>query len=96
VIQVSTLTSWSSIAYVSWFGCSNYLKSPYANGEGFFGNPSRIFTLGDSVFEGFRCDEHSSNTQGNPILTAAFFSVYILFTAWVIMVRNGKMAYTHY
>ena len=28
LFQVSTLASWSSIAYVSWYGCSNYQGSP--------------------------------------------------------------------
>jgi len=31
-VQVSTLASWSTIAYVSWFGCDNYLgTSPYGD-----------------------------------------------------------------
>jgi voltage-gated sodium channel len=39
LFQVSTLASWTSIAYVSWYGCENYIGSPY--GED---NPTTIST----------------------------------------------------
>ena len=29
LFQVSTLSSWTGIADTSWYGCSNYLRSPY-------------------------------------------------------------------
>lgn len=31
LFQVSTLASWTSIAYVSWYGCSEYAGSPYGD-----------------------------------------------------------------
>ena len=54
LLQISTLSSWSNIAYVSWWGCDNYLKSPYHDGEGLDGNPSIVRTSFGS-FEGFKC-----------------------------------------
>lgn len=30
LFQVSTLASWTSIAYTSWYGCENYIGAPYA------------------------------------------------------------------
>lgn len=32
LFQVSTLASWSDIAYISWFGCENYIGGPYIDG----------------------------------------------------------------
>jgi len=75
LFQVSTLASWTSIAYISWFGCNNFNESPY--GEE---NPSRIDTMTGS-FEGFKC----TSNKPEPFLTGLFFASYILLTAWVIM-----------
>jgi hypothetical protein len=75
LFQVSTLASWSSVAYTSWWGCENFLKDPYSPDH-----PSMIHTMfGD--FEGYRCDMD----QAHPITSLFFFPLYIVLTAWVIM-----------
>jgi hypothetical protein len=51
LFQVSTLGSWTSIAYISWFGCREYLYAGYDDA-----NPSRIHTQA-GVFEGFKCKD---------------------------------------
>jgi len=75
LFQVSTLASWSSIAYVSWWGCENYKGSPYGDDNG-----SNVHTS-MGVFEGFKCDD----SVAKPFATGVYFAVYILFTSWVIM-----------
>jgi len=77
LFKVSTLASWTSIAYISWFGCENYIGSPYASGP----HPSSIHTS-FGTFQGFKCD---SEDTSQPIVTGIFFACYILCTAWVIM-----------
>jgi hypothetical protein len=98
-LQVSTLASWSNIAYVSWFGCDNYLgNSPYGDKakslfnsneyeEGKQYEPSSRIHTQVGTFEGFRCPQHigSQGSGGQPLLTYLFFGFYILITSWVIM-----------
>jgi voltage-gated sodium channel len=50
LFQVSTLASWTSIAYVSWFGCRDYLQSPFDQS-----NPTTIHTSAGE-FQGFQCE----------------------------------------
>ena len=78
LFQVSTLASWTSIAYVSWHGCENYGGSPYGD------YPSTITAMGTN-FEGFKCDKNTPS----PVSTGLFFAMYVLFTAWVIMSLVG-------
>jgi hypothetical protein len=54
LFQVSTLASWTSIAYTSWWGCSNYGGSAYAGADD---DPrSRIHTeFWSSQFESYKC-----------------------------------------
>jgi hypothetical protein len=62
---------------VSWFGCDNWIGSPYDDQR-----PSRIRTsLG--TFEGLKCPE--SGGVALPFTTYFFFASYILVSAWVIM-----------
>jgi len=75
LFQVSTLASWTSIAYVSWFGCEHYLGSSYSSD-----NASRISTMAGQ-FVGYQCTQDSAA----PVSTGLFFASYILLTAWVIM-----------
>jgi len=78
LFQVSTKASWTNIAYTSWWGCGNYEGDAYSseNSE----NPSTISTLvGD--FQGYKCDLGSKK----PLATGAFFSFYLVLTAWVVM-----------
>jgi len=75
LFQVSTLGSWSSIAYISWFGCEGYLDSAYSSE-----NPSRIKTYA-GTFEGYKCDVNIPNSS----VTCIFWPLYILLTSWVIM-----------
>jgi hypothetical protein len=51
LFQVSTLASWTSIAYISWFGCEHYVGSAYDDS-----NPSMIHTMAGD-FQGFKCKE---------------------------------------
>jgi hypothetical protein len=79
LFQISTTASWTSIAYTSWFGCSKYGGAPYDDS-----NPSMIFTP-YGAFEGYKCDDDLRS----PMTVLIFFWLYIILTAWVIMVRNG-------
>ena len=76
--KVSTLASWTSIAYTSWYGCSTYLGDPYAaaGAEG-----AGHITTGFGVFQGYEC----TRDVASPVTTFAFFHVYIVLTSWVIM-----------
>ena len=78
LFQVSTLASWTSIAYTSWYGCENFLGDPYGNPSS--KNPSIINTMAGD-FQGFRCDKD----EPKPVVTFIFFSIYIVLTSWVIM-----------
>jgi hypothetical protein len=78
LFQVSTLASWTSIAYTSWFGCSKYGGAPYDDS-----NPSMVFTP-YGAFEGYRCDADSTSQ----LTVLMFFWLYIILTAWVIMVSK--------
>ena len=75
LFQVSTLASWTSIAYTSWYGCVNYLGHPYSSE-----NPSMIQT-NYGQFEGYRCDEDKEN----PYFVILYFHLYIVLTSWVVM-----------
>jgi len=75
LFQVSTLASWTSIAYVSWYGCNNFEASPYGD------HPSKIRTI-TGEFLGFKCESHDIRS---PFTIALFFSFYILITSWVVM-----------
>ena len=81
LFQVSTLASWSSIAYTNWFGCEAFVAGPYDDN-----NPS-TFDAALNHFQGFKCKDNSS---AQPFITALFFSAYILLTAWVIMVSRRR------
>jgi len=60
------------------YGCDNFVGDPYGgNSEG---TDNRIHTqLG--AFHGFKCHVYAPT----PVVTFAFFSLYIVLTAWVIM-----------
>jgi len=75
LFQVSTLAGWTNIAYVSWYGCDNFLESPYGDG------PSKIQTL-TGEFQGMLCNK---NSTASPLATTLFYSFYIIITAWVVM-----------
>jgi len=77
LFQVSTLCNWTSLAYIAWYGCENFLGSDYADD-----NPSRISTF-TGEFEGLKCNKGTQNVS--PEITALFFSLYILITSWVVM-----------
>jgi len=78
LFQVSTLASWTSIAYTTWYGCENYLGDPY--GAGGAENPSMIRTaVGD--FQGYKCGVNEPRV----VFAFIFFSLFIVLTAWVIM-----------
>ena len=81
LFQVSTLASWTNMAYVSWYGCSNYLRSPYHGSLYDEESIPRRIDTGLSNFLGFQCSEDTPL----PITTNLFFSIYILLTSWVIM-----------
>jgi len=76
LFQVSTLASWTSTAYTSWFGCSKYGGAPYDDA-----NPSMVFTP-YGTFVGYHCDVDAKS----PVTVLFFFWIYIILTSWVIMV----------
>jgi hypothetical protein len=83
---VSTKASWTNVAYSSWWGCGNWGGDPYSELDTPFyagqssGYPSRVVTLA-GVFQGYKCDEFVKA----PVMTAVFFSSYLVLTAWVVM-----------
>ena len=81
--QTSTLASWTSIAYTSYWGCATWLGDPYGGEPSSGGHASRVETPAGS-FDGFRCDLPGLG-KGNAALASVFFPIYIVLTAWVIM-----------
>eukprot|EP00615_Pteridomonas_danica_P011765 CAMPEP_0114346930 /NCGR_PEP_ID=MMETSP0101-20121206/13474_1 /TAXON_ID=38822 ORGANISM="Pteridomonas danica, Strain PT" /NCGR_SAMPLE_ID=MMETSP0101 /ASSEMBLY_ACC=CAM_ASM_000211 /LENGTH=1430 /DNA_ID=CAMNT_0001483895 /DNA_START=53 /DNA_END=4345 /DNA_ORIENTATION=+ len=77
LFQVSTLASWTSIAYTSWYGCGNYNGDPYASAVD---PPSNIVTAA-GILQGFKCGK----VTAKPISTFLFFSIFVIVSAWVIM-----------
>lgn len=71
MFQVSTTTSWSSLAYTSIYGCDEYANSGYTNGE-VEGNVSTKTTLW-GTFKLWDCNK--PNTY--EILTPVFYVVFI-------------------
>jgi hypothetical protein len=54
LFQVSTLASWTSIAYTSYFGCDSYVGDPYGGGGDSAANPS-VYHTNLGSFQGHRC-----------------------------------------
>ena len=80
LFQISTGSNWSIIAYISWFGCDAYARSPYNIDDSNQNNERVIETMfGD--FQGFRCG------ASQPLHTYVFFfyGAYIILTTWIIM-----------
>ena len=79
LFQVSTLASWTTIAYTSWFGCERYQGGQYAlpTEE----RSSGIVATKGGNFQAFQCN----GDVPRPMFTFCFFSVYIMITSWVIM-----------
>ena len=82
MFQISTLCSWTSVAYTSMWGCRSFFGDAYIGDNlpnsttGEWSDeayPSTISTkFGE--FQGFRCD----NDQSQPELTIIFFSIYVV------------------
>ena len=81
LFQTSTLGSWTSIAYTSWFGCSNYLGGPYTSAPPFQEENDSVLHTPFGIFQGFACGDEGAQ----PMATGIFFACYILITSWVIM-----------
>ena len=88
--QVSTMASWTIIAYTPWWGCGNIRNDPYPFSESPFEDDGgayratmpRTVATAAGEFDGYICDSFVKS----PISTSVFFSVYVVLTAWVIMV----------
>jgi hypothetical protein len=79
LFQVSTLASWTSIAYTSWYGCGNYNGDPYA--AALDDDPPSIVTTTAGILQGFKCGK----VTAKPVYTFIFFSIFVIISAWVIM-----------
>lgn len=84
LFQTATLTSWSAISYVSFYGCDAYAGNGYVNGveqplPG--GQPRSKTTMGATALPLWSC----VNPEGQRGFTFAFFVVFILLAAMVIM-----------
>ena len=68
--KVSTLASWTSIVYTTWYGCESYIASPYSPD-----NPSKVATdLG--AFQGYKCyDIPAYSDAAKPGLALVFYQV---------------------
>jgi voltage-gated sodium channel len=53
LFQVSTLASWTSIAYTSWYGCGNYNGDPYASAMD--DDPESVIHTSAGILQGFKC-----------------------------------------
>jgi len=81
LFQVSTLASWTNIAYTSWWGCGNYQGDPYTSANQVTGKSRAVTPMGD--FQGYKCDE--AGTEKFPMTTSIYFALFIFVTAWVVM-----------
>lgn len=77
LLQVSTLASWTPVAYTAWYGCQGYLGSAYGDE-----NPS-VMPTSAGLFEGYKCSPGTNDAQATKAFF--FFSFYVVITAWVIM-----------
>ena len=68
LFQVSTLASWTSIAYTSWYGCENYLGDAYGAEH-----PSVINTNA-GIFQGFKC----TRDRGVPLFVVSLTLNHLL------------------
>ena len=75
LFQVSTLASWTGIAYTTWYGCGRYLGDPYN------ADLTPEFQTIAGTFVGYECIASTAK----PVTAFFFFSMYIVLTAWVIM-----------
>jgi len=77
LFHISTLASWTGIAYTSWYGCGVWGGDPYAAAD----HPtSKIQTLTGQL-AGFQCKE----VIASPVTTFFFFTIYVIITAWVVL-----------
>jgi len=81
LFQVSTLASWTNIAYTSWWGCGNYQGDPYTSDNQITGKSRAVTLVGD--FQGYKCDE--AGIEKHPMTTSIYFALFIFVTAWVVM-----------
>lgn len=83
LFQVSTLTSWSTVAYTSMYGCSRFEADPYSlmrDGEEQVVQDSRIVHTMAGRFQAYICN----TDEGKPVAAFIFFTMFILLNAWVI------------
>ena len=84
LFQVACLTSWTSVAYTSWYGCGEFLGDPYAAAAVSAGGPTSTIETNLGLFQGFKCSE--SYSTGKPVSVLSFFSVYLILAAWIVLV----------
>jgi hypothetical protein len=76
LFQISTLSSWTNIAYTEWHGCDTFSQSMYHEAD----KPSVIHTLTGAEF-GWACSKPSKQ----PVFTFFYFTTFTIVTAMVIM-----------
>jgi hypothetical protein len=89
LFQVSTLCSWTSVAYTSMFGCRSFWGDAYigsnlpnaTTGAWDDGAYDSTISTKAGMFQGYRCDEDAPQ----PVITSMFFSIYVVITSWVVM-----------
>ena len=88
-MQVSTLSSWGSVAYTSWYGCGVYLDDHYPANEPsmekadhhllYRREPVSIAKTDFGDFRGFVC---TGSPKGKPMEVGFLLAVFIVITAW--------------
>jgi len=78
LFQVSTLASWTSVAYTSWWGCGDYLGDPYAAAGD---DAPAVIETRFGNFQGYRCEA----PEAKPIEVFFFYTIFVIITAWVVL-----------
>jgi hypothetical protein len=78
LFQISTLASWTTIAFTSWFGCEKFLAGLY---DPTTERVSGVTSTQAGNFLTFQCNTNLPR----PMFTFVFFTTYIILTSWVIM-----------
>jgi len=77
LFQVSTLSSWSNIAYIQWFGCDKFIRGWY---DGSDESGETVMTMTGPLLV-WQCSAPSAQ----PLFTFVYFTAFTIVTAMVIL-----------
>jgi len=97
---VSTKSSWTSIAYTSWFGCENFIQHPYHPQAGVITEETVRYLKASGGSSGANLTDNPSQIQTmagdfvsykcdvnapDPMAVMIFYPFFIVLTSWVVI-----------